>query len=290
MDLSRELLSAEQVLIKPKRYPLMAERLDVHDWVDHCLFGRAPTRAGDSLVCWSLDGPMSGDIDTLRFIKDHTVSFERWREECEKNNKTYNLGLFFDHSNSDSFKYDLFLYTDIASKDFEALLNAFKEKEIVRLENVDNTNEEEVQLHQDRFSEAYDRFDKLSRIVNHKIYKHNIGEILFTAARELALAPWVKQTVEALSVGEDPLSIPESILNEIGILNEMKQSNPDHFADYSDDQIEELETELVAIKKEIYTLASELFQKAASDPDIKNRIIALSDRKKQQAKLEGHRS
>jgi hypothetical protein len=249
---------------------LLPESLDVHDWIDHCLFGRALTIIGDTIGSYRLDLPKLNLEQINKFVEDNTANFFNWKISCDRDHKAYPLNHFFDYTGDNAF------FSDATASDFEVLLAAYENHNMAIARDNELTTQNPTASTPNHFEErrleAVRNLEMVYTPVEQEISKRVYREKIFTAERELALCPWVKDAISSLLIGKSPDPIPYTILRHLSDLNERRQE-PIKYFDFDPEKIESLRRSLAAEKRDIYIAARYLLEIAQEHPGIKELII-----------------
>jgi hypothetical protein len=206
------------------------------------------------------------------FVLDNISNFRAWEAACEQSGKRYDMTLFLDYSGSKA------LYTEATPMDFRTLLSAYENQQESRA-RYDNFKSLHPSANHNPFEsekcEAGAQAVEYFQMIGEKIFSRAAGENVFASRRELILAPWVKETVEGLLAGREPQPIPEKILRELDYVNREKVLKPRLYVQWGKNELDSLHRALSEVKADIYCLATYLFNEAAKDPEVKERIIAM---------------
>jgi hypothetical protein len=202
-DLSGNLFSGKRNTNSAVESSFLPDRTDVHDWVDHCLFGRALTWAGDSVYSYSLSMRKVTVRDIADFVLSNSDNFCKWKDACSVFGKNLPLNGYIDFSS----KPEYCLFAEVTPRDFQVLIDVYdaQEKAIKRFDLANSEiRDGRCNPYENERAEAIAEANDYFTMIGENLCKRSLGECIFVAELELAMLPWVKSTVESCICGEPP--------------------------------------------------------------------------------------
>ncbi len=244
---------------------LAAQKIEIHDWVDHCLFGRTLTFPGDTCPAFDLKPLKKTNQDLATFVALNRERFQAWRQQSPEARPAFQSVLQCFPNDIDLAGYEVLTETEMS-----LLVDVLDQK--TRAFQASDENPADQALTRERRKKAVQAEDSLEA-VNRIVEKRNLGHHVFLAEYEGILAPWVHSYLDAL-IHDTPIpAIPDEVTHKLSRLSEMRHHEPDRFESYDEEQLRRVRRELGQTKQGIYTKAEILAQRFAGSPEKRAELI-----------------